>query len=134
MINISDSHWICACVARKMESIFILDSMNANNTDVSIEINSYIRKQFGLKKFATVYLKSTDQVDNYNCGLFTIVNASIFLLSIVTEMFAKNGPKWCCKSETITMEEKKRMRNQLLNIFHGVDQVDVLLQWIGRKK
>lgn len=131
VINLSGTHWICACVARNMKCIYILDSLNTEPTHVSDDIKSYLRKYLKLKdNFETVYLKSPDQEDGRSCGLFTIVNASIFLQSIVTGKFPAKGPEWRWYTQTIPTESKQEMRQQVLDIFLDRCKVDVLLKWI----
>ena len=73
------------------------------------------------------------QNDSVSCGLFTIINAIVFLKSIITGDFQKEGPEWGWVSEDITTTDKALIRRQLRDIFYGNINVDVLLQWIQKK-
>jgi hypothetical protein len=132
IINLSQSHWICACVSRKMQRIYIMDSYNDRNMKTCDELNAYFSKYFGWTKFKTVLVVSPYQEDSVSCGLFTIINAIIFLKSIITGDFQKEGPEWGWVSLHITTTDKTLMRHQLCDIFYGNANVDVLLQWIKK--
>ena len=133
IINLSHIHWICACVSRKMERIYIMDSYNDENMKTCEELNAYFSKYFGWKKFKTVLVICPYQNDSVSCGLFTIINAIVFLKSIITGDFQKEGPEWGWVSEDITTTDKALIRRQLRDIFYGNINVDVLLQWIQKK-
>jgi Ulp1 family protease len=133
IINLSQIHWICACVSRKMQRIYIMDSYNDINMETCDQLNAYFSKYFGWTKFKTVLVGSPYQNDSVSCGLFTIINAIVFLKSIITGDFQKEGPEWGWVSEDITMTDKALIRRQLRDIFYGNINVDVLLQWIQKK-
>ena len=133
IINLGQVHWICACVSRKMQRIYIMDSYNDENMKTCEELNAYFSKYFGWKKFKTVLVICPYQNDSVSCGLFTIINAIVFLKSIITGDFQKEGPEWGWVSEDITTTDKALIRRQLRDIFYGNINVDVLLQWIQKK-
>ena len=133
IINLNQAHWICACVSRKMQRIYIMDSYNDRNMKTCDELNAYFSKYFGWKTFKTVLVITPPQEDSVSCGLFTIINAIIFLKSIITGDFQKEGPEWGWVSYHISTKDKTLMRHQLRDIFYGNANVDVLLQWIQKK-
>ena len=133
IINLGQVHWICACVSRKMQRIYIMDSYNDKNMKTCDELNAYFSKYFGWKKFKTELVICPYQEDSVSCGLFTIINAIIFLKSIITGDFKIDGPEWGWVSYHISMNDKTLMRHQLRDIFYGNANVDVLLQWIQKK-
>ena len=133
IINITNSHWVCACAPMNgaNKKIYFLDSMNKKATakakgKILIE---FFEKKLGLPGYEAVLLPSSDQIDGCNCGLFTILNATIFLKSIFEGCFDPDG-LLRRKPRAFTDAEKRAMRLSVRSALHGTETVGSLLKWV----
>jgi Ulp1 protease family, C-terminal catalytic domain len=127
VINISDSHWICACVDREQKRLYLLDSMDSSCRDVANGVISYFREHFQLELNCNL-IRSPRQEDSNSCGIFTILNVSILLRCILLDGNFSCFDRWGSKS--FSREDKEEMRSCIKEILHGISDVKALLRWI----
>lgn len=135
-VNIADSHWICYCVSTSWQRIFIFDSYNNKRTasEVGEALCKYYKKYVRLD-FEWILLPSRKQgADCVSCGLFTILNATIFLKSITEGSMSPEGPdpsflKWW-SSRLFAEKEKMEMRTNFVNILYEKEGMTSLLKWL----
>ena len=133
IINIHNTHWICGCASNKLKTIYLLDSYNSKS---SVEVKakemiSFFKECMDIDGYKYVMLPSSDQtqIDTYNCGVFTILNAIIFLKSIFEGRF---DPEYLRKRKPriFTPDDKITLRATLRRVLERTEDVGCLLQWI----
>jgi hypothetical protein len=115
----------------RYKKIYFLDSMN--NIDTAIAkgelLINFFKDKLQLPGYEAVLLPSSDQIDGWNCGLFTILNATIFLKSIFEGRFDPDGLLQR-KPRAFTPWEKDSMRLIVQRVLLGTEKVGSLLQWV----
>ena len=133
IINITNSHWVCACAPMNgaNKKIYFLDSMNKKATAKAKGkiLIKFFEEKLELPGYEAVLLPSSDQIDSCNCGLFTILNATIFLKSIFEGRFDPDGLLQR-KPRAFTPEEKDLLRLIVQRVLLGTEKVGSLLQWV----
>ncbi len=131
IINIDNFHWICGCSSRTLKTIYFLDSMNTKAfvDEKAKEIISFFQLKVGFLGYKHVMLPSSDQFDGCNCGVFTILNATIFLKSIFEGSFdPENLQKR--KQRVYSRDDKITLRATMRRVLERTEDVGCLLQWI----
>jgi hypothetical protein len=104
-----------------------------NNIDTAIAkgelLINFFKDKLQLPGYEAVLLPSSDQIDGWNCGLFTILNATIFLKSIFEGRFDPDG-LLRRKPRAFTPWEKDSMRLIVQRVLLGTEKVGSLLQWV----
>ena len=133
IINITNSHWVCACAPMNgaNKKIYFLDSMNKKATAKAKGkiLIKFFEEKLELPGYEAVLLPSSDQIDGCNCGLFTILNATIFLKSICEGCFDPDG-LLRRKPRAFTYREKVDIRRNVQRVLLGTETVDSLLNWV----
>ena len=133
IINIHNTHWICGCASNKLKTIYLLDSYNSKS---SVEVKakemiSFFEDCVGIPGYKYVMLPSSDQtqIDTYNCGVFTILNAIIFLKSIFEGCF---DPEYLQNRtpRIFSPDDKTTLRATMRRVLERTEDIGCLLQWI----
>ena len=133
IINMDNTHWICGCASNDLKTIYLLDSYNSKS---SVELKakemiSFFKECVGIPGYKYVMLPSSDQTqeDYYNCGVFTILNAIIFLKSIFEGSF---DPVYLQNRtpRIFTPEDKITLRATMRRVLERTEEIGCLLQWI----
>jgi Ulp1 family protease len=77
-------------------------------------------------------LKSPYQDDGYSCGIFSALNASFFLKTILEGSMTENGPdvtNWSKKR--FSDGDKVEIRETLRAVIYDVQDGSALLKWIN---
>jgi hypothetical protein len=133
IINMNNTHWICGCASNNLKTIYLLDSYNSKSSveEKAKEMISFFKDCVGIPGYKYVMLPSSDQtqVDTYNCGVFTILNAIIFLKSIFEGRF---DPEYLQKRtpRIFTPEDKITLRATMRRVLERTEEIGCLLQWI----
>ena len=133
IINMDNTHWICGCSSKDRKTIYLLDSYNSKSSVESKakEIISFFKECVGIPGYKYVMLPSSDQTqeDYYNCGVFAILNAIIFLKSIFEGRF---DPEYLQKRtpRIFTPEDKITLRATMRRVLERTEEIGCLLQWI----
>jgi hypothetical protein len=136
IINIENSHWVCACAPMNKElsanakKIYVLDSMNERATarEQGQFLVKFFEDQLQLPGYEPILLPSSAQNDNVSCGLFTILNATIVLTSILQGRDLKELLQR--KPREFSNDEKFALRQSVKSILHGTEDASSLLKWV----
>ena len=135
IVNIKNCHWICLCISMLWKRIFTVDSMNSRDTckKKADEVSHVLRTDFGIRDMEWVHLKSPDQRDSSNCGIFAALNAAFLFKSILNGSFTFRGPEnmeqWSAKA--FSEEDKANIRSGAKSVIYGDNEGDSLLKLIN---
>jgi Ulp1 family protease len=132
-VNIDNTHWVCLCIAMVWKKVFTLDSFNAydkckSKANLVIDV---LKAQYN-EELTWVKLKSPYQDDGYSCGIFSALNASFFLKTILEGSMTENGPdvtNWSKKR--FSDGDKVEIRETLRAVIYDVQDGSALLKWIN---
>jgi hypothetical protein len=136
IINIGNSHWVCACapinreLSAKAKKIYVLDSKNDRATarEQGQFLVKFFEDQLQLPGYEPILLPSSAQNDDCSCGLFTILNATIVLTSILQGRDLKELLRR--KPREFSYDEKFALRQSVKSILHGTEDASSLLKWV----
>ena len=132
-VNIGNYHWICLCIAMVWKKVFTLDSFNdydkckSKANDVIDVLKAHYNEEL-----TWVRLKSPSQDDGCSCGIFSALNASFFLKTILEGSMTENGPdvkNWSKKR--FSGGDKAEIRETLRSVIYDVQDGSALLKWIN---
>jgi Ulp1 family protease len=132
-VNIGNYHWICLCIAMVWKKVFTLDSFNdydkcKKKANLVIDVlNAHYNEEL-----TWVKLKSPSQDDGCSCGIFSALNASFFLKTILEGSMTENGPdvtNWSKKR--FSGGDKAEIRETLRSVIYDVQDGSALLKWIN---
>jgi hypothetical protein len=85
-INLGNTHWICSYISHIQRCIYLTDSFNdpVNMMSKGAEMAAFFKDKYDLV-YEIVILRSSSQHDGYNCGVFTVLNATLFMKTIFEE-------------------------------------------------
>ena len=135
-INLGNTHWICSYISHKQRCIYLTDSLNApvNMMPKGEEMAAFFKDKYNLV-YEIVTLPSSSQHDGHNCGLFTVLNATLFMKTIFEEgnedsLFTKEDisvkfAEW--GEKRFTDNELVQIRRRMKNIVNEEEDVKELV-------
>jgi hypothetical protein len=132
-VNIGNTHWICLCIAIVWKKVFTLDSFNSYDTCKSKAnlVIDFLKAHYN-EELTWVHLRSPSQADGCSCGIFSALNASFFLKTILEGSMTENGPNvtnWSKKR--FSFGDKAEIRETLKAVIYDAQDGSALLKWIN---
>jgi hypothetical protein len=88
----------------------------------------FFEDKLQLPGYEPILLPSSAQNDDFSCGLFTILNATIVLTSILQGRDLKELLRR--KPREFSYDEKFALRQSVKSILHGTEDASSLLKWV----